>query len=203
MAPVADVSTDPEDYIYSRAFGQDAEQTSQYVQLVVTTMNSEKMGSVLKHFPGYGNNQDSHSGITTDERRYESFESTDFLPFIAGIKAGAKAILVAHNIVTAMDDEYPASLSAKVHQILRDELGFTGVIMTDDLKMEAIREQYGDEQSAVLAVLAGNDMIISTYYDVQIPAVIAAYENGQITKEQIDQSVLRILNWKLDLGIIE
>ena len=126
FAPVADVSTDPADFIYERALGQDAQTTADYVAQVVTVMGQERIGSVLKHFPGYGNNQDTHTGVAVDERPYETFETSDFLPFQAGIQAGADAVLVSHNIVTSMDESLPASLSPAVHQILRDTLALTG-----------------------------------------------------------------------------
>lgn len=161
------------------------------------------MGSVLKHFPGYGNNKDTHKGFSYDDRSYDTFVSNDFLPFTAGIRAGAGAVLVSHNIVTCMDADNPASLSPKVHQILRHDLGFEGVIMTDDLYMDAIRSFTGSEQAAVKAVLAGNDLICSTDFEVQIPAVIAAVNDGAIAKQDIDRSVMRILCWKLSLSVIE
>ena len=135
LAPVCDVSTSPADFINARAFGQDAQSTSNYVRTVVEQMNADGMGMVLKHFPGYGSNVDTHTGIAQDDRPLEQFRSSDFLPFAAGIKAGAQAILVCHNIVSCMDDTLPASLSPAVHKVLREELGFDGVVMTDDLVM--------------------------------------------------------------------
>lgn len=203
LAPVCDVSTDPSDYMFKRTFGKDAELTGEYVEQVVQTMCEMHMGSVLKHFPGYGNNIDTHTGMAQDTRSYETFQNSDFIPFIKGIQAGAGAVLVSHNIVTSMDAERPASLSPIVHQILREELGFEGVIMTDDLYMEAITEYAGEEEAAVLAVLAGNDMLCCTNFDKQIPAVLNAISEGRIAQEQIGASVLRILSWKLELGIIE
>lgn len=202
LAPVCDVSVNPSDYIFARTFGKDAEQTAEYVKTVVETMNGSQMGCTLKHFPGYGNNTDTHTGMAVDTRSYETFVNSDFIPFQAGIKAGAGSVLVSHNIVKSMDEALPASLSPKVHRILREELGFTGVIMTDDLNMDAVRAAYGDETSAVLAVKAGNDLIISTSFDVQIPSVINAVKNGTVTEDRIDESVIRILIWKLKLGII-
>ena len=89
FAPVADVSTDPADFIYARSFGQDAQATANYVAQVVGVMGEEQIGSVLKHFPGYGNNVDTHTGIALDQRPYETFQTSDFLPFQAGIQAGA------------------------------------------------------------------------------------------------------------------
>jgi beta-N-acetylhexosaminidase len=202
LAPVCDVSTVATDYIYPRSFGKDAVLTSQYVEKVVTTMKNQRIGNVLKHFPGYGNNSDTHTGIAYDNRDYEIFLESDFLPFISGINAGAGAVLVSHNIVGSMDENYPASLSPKVNRILRDDLGFDGVIMTDDLYMDAIRNYTGDSEAAVLAVLAGNDLICCTNFEEQIPAVINAVKEGIISEERLNESVLRILKWKLELGII-
>ena len=155
-----------------------------------------------KHFPGYGNNADTHTGIAVDERPYEQFTQEDFLPFQAGIEAGAGAVLVSHNIVTCMDDTLPASLSPQVHRILREELGFTGVVLTDDLAMDAVEAYAQDGSVAVLAVLAGNDMIVTTDFEAQIPLVIAAVEDGTIDPSLIDEAVTRVLGWKYDLGLL-
>lgn len=203
MAPVCDVSESSSDYIYKRSFGRNADETSKYIRTVVQTMNSEKIGSVLKHFPGYGNNIDTHTGISYDKRDYNTFLSSDFKPFKAGIKIGADAVLVSHNIIEAIDKQNPASLSKKVHDILRKELNFTGVIMTDDLYMDAIKDYVGEEQAAISAILAGNDLICCTNFETQIPAVINAVKDGVISENQINESVLRILNWKNKLGILK
>ncbi|HWQ77334.1 MAG TPA: glycoside hydrolase family 3 N-terminal domain-containing protein [Anaerovoracaceae bacterium] len=202
LAPVCDVSVDPSDYIYERTFGKDAGTTAEYVRTVVETMNADGVGCALKHFPGYGNNADTHKGIAIDERSYDTFVNSDFIPFQAGIAAGAGSVLVSHNIVKCMDENLPASLSPAVHDILRTDLGFDGIVMTDDLKMDAIKEYIGDETSAVLAIKAGNDLILASDFDLQIPSVLAAIENGDITEARIDESVLKILAWKLRLGII-
>jgi beta-N-acetylhexosaminidase len=202
FAPVCDVSTDPQDFIYERAFGRDAGQTAEYVAAVAEVMAEQNMGCVLKHFPGYGDNEDTHTGIAYDGRPYTEFETSDFLPFRAGIEAGANIVLVSHNIVKSMDGERPASLSPAVHEILREELGFAGVIITDDLAMDGVRDYAGDARAAVLAVQAGNDLLCCTDFETQIPAVLAAIERGEITEERIDASVLRILRMKIILGIL-
>lgn len=202
LAPVCDLSTDPGDFIYPRAFGGDAAATSEYVRTVVTAMRENQMGCTLKHFPGYGNNQDTHTGIAVDSRSYEQFAAEDFLPFEAGIAAGADSVLVSHNMVTCMDPSLPASLSPKVHDVLRRQLGFTGVVMTDDLMMDAIRDYTGNEQAAVLAVEAGNDLLLATDFDVQIPAVLQAVQEGRISLGQVEQAVRRVLYWKMQLGLI-
>ena len=202
LAPVADVSTDPDDFIYARSFGQDAQATAEYVSEVVTAMKSEGIGSVLKHFPGYGNNVDTHTGVATDERPYETFQTSDYLPFTAGIQAGADAVLVSHNVMTCVDSQLPASLSPAVHKELRETLGFQGVIMTDDLAMDAVAAYATNGSAAVMAVQAGNDMIITTDFQTQIPQVVDAVNNGTIDEAQVDQSVTRILQWKYDLGLL-
>ena len=202
FAPVCDVSQDPADFIYDRTLGRDAQETSQYVAAVVETMAEEGMGSVLKHFPGYGNNADTHTGVAYDDRPYDTFLTSDFLPFQAGIAAGADMVLVSHNIVSAMDEASPASLSPEVHRVLREDLGFTGVIVTDDLVMDGVRDFAGDDEAAVLAVQAGNDLLCCTDFQTQVPAVLAAVESGEITGEQIDAAVLRVLTMKLRLGIL-
>ena len=202
FAPVCDVSQDPADFIYDRTLGRDAQETSQYVAAVVETMAEEGMGSVLKHFPGYGNNADTHTGVAYDDRPYDTFLTSDFLPFQAGIAAGADMVLVSHNIVSAMDEASPASLSPEVHRVLREDLGFTGVIVTDDLVMDGVRDFAGDDEAAVLAVQAGNDLLCCTDFQTQVPAVLAAVESGEITEEQIDAAVLRVLTMKLRLGIL-
>lgn len=202
FAPVCDVSQDPADFIYDRTLGRDAQETSQYVAAVVETMAEEGMGSVLKHFPGYGNNTDTHTGVAYDDRPYDTFLTSDFLPFQAGIAAGADMVLVSHNIVSAMDEASPASLSPEVHRVLREDLGFTGVIVTDDLVMDGVRDFAGDDEAAVLAVQAGNDLLCCTDFQTQVPTVLAAVESGEITEEQIDAAVLRVLTMKLRLGIL-
>ena len=203
FAPVCDVSTDPADFIYARTLGQDAETTAEYVGDVTAVMARSGIGAVLKHFPGYGNNADTHTGVAVDGRPYETFAQSDFLPFRAGASSSNAAVLVSHNIVECMDDALPASLSPAVHELLRTELSFDGVVMTDDLAMDALARYTSDGTVAVLAVQAGNDMLVTTDYQSQIPQVIAAVENGEISTARIDEAVTRVLLWKMRLGLID
>ena len=202
FAPVADVSTDPQDFIYDRSFGQGAAETMAYVMGAVTVMRDAGMGSVLKHFPGYGSNVDTHTGIAVDERPMETFRASDFLPFQGGIRAGAPFVLVSHNVVTCMDDTLPASLSPAVHELLRNEMGFDGVILTDDLSMGAVKEYARDGSAAVLALLAGNDMVVTADFESQIPQVYAAVEDGTLDESLIDAAVKRVLTAKYQLGLL-
>lgn len=206
FGPVADLSTDPKDFIYNRTLGQDAEETGAYVAAVTEQMGADGIGSVLKHFPGYGSNADTHTGSAVDNRPLETFREEDFLPFQAGIAAsnGTTAVLVSHNIVTCLDPDRPASLSPNLYQILREELGFDGPVLTDDLAMKAIT-QYAKTQNqspAVLALAAGCDMVVTTDFQTQIPQVLSALEDGTLPQSRVDKAVGRVLGWKYDLGLI-
>ena len=202
LAPVCDVSTDPADFIYARAFGQDAQATAEYADTVVSAMGEAGIGSVLKHFPGYGPSADTHTGSAYDGRPYEVFENQDFLPFAAGIDAGADCVLVSHNVMACVDGDSPASLSLGVHNLLREKLGFAGVVMTDDLMMEAVAGRYTPGEAAVAAVLAGNDMLCTPSYEEGLAAVVEAVERGVVPATRVRESAARVLCWKLDLGLL-
>jgi len=198
LAPVADVSTNENDFIYSRSFGENATKTADYVKKMVEYANNNKIGSCLKHFPGYGNNVDTHTGIAIDERKYEDIKNNDYLPFEAGIKANVPFILVSHNIVKSIDEEYPASLSNKVINELRVNLGYTGIIITDDLAMDAVKEYVDNNNAATLAINSGNDMIITSDYVKMFNEVVSGLEDKTIREETINKAVLRIVAWKLE-----
>lgn len=203
LFPVADVATEKNAFIYDRTIGLDATGTSDYVTTVVKALEKAQFGSTLKHFPGYGNNSDSHTEIVTDNRPLKELEENDFKPFIAGIKAGADSILVSHNIVTAIDNKNPASISPKVHDILRKNLNFKGVIMTDDMDMAGLSDFISQEDAGLAALKAGNDLILSSTYSQQIPKIVAAVKKGDYSEEDLDTSVKRVLTWKKDLGLLE
>ena len=201
LAPVADISTDPNDFIYYRSAG-DLGAATDYVTAYVTESVKAGVGSALKHFPGYGNNADTHTGIAVDKRSAETFRASDFLPFRAGIDAGCGIVMVSHNIVECFDKENPASLSAEVHRVLREELSFDGVITTDDLAMQAVTDSYGSGEAAVLAIEAGNDLICCSDLSVKYEAVKSAYVSGRISLSRIEESVLRILEYKVTMGLL-
>ena len=202
LAPVADVSTNPSDFIYDRSFGRPAEETAAFIRTSVNVYEANGFSCVLKHFPGYGNNADTHTGIAYDSRSYDTFLNSDFIPFEAGISAGAPCILVSHNIVTAIDPDAPATLSGRVHEVLREELGFSGVVITDDLSMEAVPQYTGGKNPAVQAFNAGNDLLLSTYYADDFTALYDAVQSGVVSEERLDESVIRVLAWKYAMGIL-
>ena len=201
LAPVCDISTQSGAFMYRRSLGQSTGITGQFVAGAIETMQSQGVAAVMKHFPGYGNNADTHVGIATDTRSLESLERADLQPFFDGIAAGGNAILVSHNIVTALDADAPASLSQAVHCYLRLAMGFDGVIMTDDLSMEAITQRYGAGEAAVLAVLAGNDLLCSTDYETQYRAVLDACADGRISEDTLNQAAGNVLRWKQTMGL--
>lgn len=200
MAPVLDIASS-ESFIYNRTLGQDVNITSLYAARVVQVSKSSKVSYVLKHFPGYGDNLDTHKGLSIDNRTLEELSNKDFLPFKSGIEAGAECVLVNHNILTNIEDGVPASLSKEVHNILRNDLNYTGIIISDDLYMDAIKE-YQDKPS-IKALLAGNDMIIITNYVQGVNEIKEAINNNEIDINMLDKAVLRVLAWKYYKGLLE
>lgn len=202
LFPDADVSTDPEAFIYDRTLGLDAQQTSEYVKITVEELKKQKIASTLKHFPGYGNNRDSHVEIVYDTRSLDELRNNDFLPFKAGIAAGADSVLISHNIITSIDEAMPASISRPVHDILRNELGFQNVIMTDDMDMAGLADFISQKEAGLAALKAGNDLILSSSFQEQIPYVLQGIEEGVYTEKELNQSVYRVLKMKMDIGLI-
>ena len=202
LAPVCDVSTDPNDFIYKRSLGLPAKDSATVIGAMVGTMEDAGISSSLKHFPGYGNNKDTHTGISLDNRPYEQFVKEDFLPFQSGIEAGAPGVMVSHNIINCMDKSRPASLSKAVHNVLRDELGFEGVIMSDDLSMDAIKLYTGGKSPAVEAFRAGNDLLLTSDWVSDYNALLSAAKNGTVQVQAIETSAMRILKWKQGKGLL-
>ena len=202
LAPVADISTNEDDFIYIRSFGEDATKTSEFITKMVGYANSNNINSTLKHFPGYGNNSDTHTGIAIDNREYSIFTENDYKPFEAGIKANVPSILISHNIVKCLDENIPSSLSSNVVSELRNKLGFTGIIMTDDLAMDAVKEYVENGKAATMAINAGNDMIITSDFISMKNELISSVKNKEIKEEVIDKAVTRIIAWKYYSGLL-
>lgn len=199
LAPVVDVSTNPDDYIYARSFGQNTELTSTYAKTVIDASKNTGVSYTLKHFPGYASNLDTHNTNSTDDRDYDDIIENDLPPFKSGISAGAEAVLVSHNIVTNIDSNNPASLSPSVHNLLRNDLDFTGIIMTDSLDMAAITSI---PDNVVKALLAGNDLLIVTDYENSFNAIKKAVNDNVLSENFIDKQAFRILTWKYYKGMM-
>lgn len=199
LAPVVDVSTDPKSYIYPRTLGQNTTLTKTYAKTVIEASKGTSVSYTLKHFPGYGNNADTHQGSANDTRTLENLKENDLPPFEAGIDAGAEAVLISHNTLSTIDSSNPASLSPSIHNILRNDLDFTGIIITDDLAMGATSTI---EQATVKAILAGNDLIITTDYEKSIRDIKKALSDGILDEGMINKLAFRNLAWKYYKGLL-
>lgn len=193
LAPVVDVSTNPNDYMYKRTIGMDTEHTIIYAKTVIEASKKGHVSYTLKHFPGYGNNLDTHITSSIDNKSYDDILKYDIPPFQEGIKAGAEAIMVSHNIIFNIDKENPSSLSKLVHDILIKDLNFKGIIITDDISMNALKDISDTE---IKAIKAQNDLLITSDYQNSFNNIKNAYNENIITEEEIDNHVLKILAWK-------
>ena len=202
LSPVADISDKPGAFMYDRSLGEDAYTTAEFVCRTAKISADYGVGSVIKHFPGHGNNTDTHFYTTRDTRSLEELKENDLIPFQAAMDEENSAIMIGHTVVEELDDEYPASLSKKVHDYIRKQMSFDGVIMPDALDMDTVSSSFNGENVAVLAIMAGNDILCTSEYKEQYEAVLQAVKDNKISIEQIDESVLRILRWKMQLGII-
>ncbi|MDY4640763.1 MAG: glycoside hydrolase family 3 N-terminal domain-containing protein [Erysipelotrichaceae bacterium] len=202
LSPVADISDKPGAFMYDRSLGEDACTTAEFVCRTAKISADYGVGSVIKHFPGHGDNTDTHFYTTRDTRSLEELKENDLIPFQAAMDDGYSAVMIGHTVVEALDDEYPSSLSKKVHDYIRKQMSFDGVIMPDALDMDTVSSSFNGENVAVLAIMAGNDILCTSEYKEQYEAVLQAVKDNKISIEQIDESVLRILRWKLQLGII-
>ncbi|MDE6292925.1 MAG: beta-hexosaminidase, partial [Bacilli bacterium] len=198
LAPVVDVADDETAYIYPRTIGENAEITANYASTVIKASKGTDVSYVLKHFPGYGNNSDTHIEEARDERTYDDIINNDILPFKKGIDTGAEAVLISHNIITSIDEDNPATLSSAVHNLLKVNLGFTGVIITDDLDMGATDDI---EKKYLKAILAGNDLLIVTNYDEAIAEIKTGVLDKDISETLIDQAALKVIAWKYYKGL--
>ena len=206
FAPVADVVANNENTeIGDRSFGSDATLVSDMVSSVVKGLRETGVSAALKHFPGHGSTiADSHKGTSVSTRTLDELRTIDFLPFKAGIDAGADFVMVSHMTLTEIsDNDLPSSVSKQViTDMLKGELGYKGIVITDSFSMGAITENYTQGEAAVMAVEAGADMILMPS-DIKKAhgAIVKAVNSGKITKERIDESVRKILTIKAKRNI--
>ena len=206
FAPVADVLTNSNNYeIGPRSFGADASLTAAMVSAEVQGLQANGVSAVAKHFPGHGGViGNSHNNLQYVETSIEELRQVEFLPFQAAIQADTDAILISHLVLTTIEPERPSTLSQSVVTgLLRDELGYEGVVITDSFQMGSITENYSQSEAAVLAVQAGCDMVLMPVeYSACYQGVLEAVQNGTISEEQIDEACFRILAAKIKRGIL-
>lgn len=206
FAPVADVWSNPENTVIGRrAYSDDFEQAAELIKAAVEGFHDAGMICTLKHFPGHGDTaEDSHYASAYVSKTKEELQAQEWLSFQAGIDAGADMVMIGHLSVPALDDE-PATVSdVIVTDILRGELGFDGVVITDSLEMSSVSELYDSDELAVRAIEAGIDILLEPQsFRGAVDGVMRAIESGRLSEERINESVERILILKLKYGIIE
>jgi beta-N-acetylhexosaminidase len=183
FGPITNIATKPSDSLYQQTIGQDAEKTSEYIRRLTLLYDELGMSAVLRYYTG---------------------EDTE--AFMTGCYMGAPAVMMSNRVITSgdsVDSSRPMSLSKPWHDYLRDELGFEGVIILSDVASGVFNEYAGEQVKSVMAIEAGNDMIWATYYEEEIEGVLAAIENGTLSIQDVDDSVVRVLTWKLRYGLIE
>ena len=198
FAPVADVNINPlNPIIGTRSYGENPKTVGDFVAAAVRGHNDGGVISAVKHFPGHGDTAvDSHLALPTVPYSFQRIQEVELVPFVAAINAGTPAIMTTHIVFPAIDPERPATLSHKVMTgLLREQLGFTGLIITDCLEMKAIEDNYGVE-AAVLAFEAGVDLLLVCHTPAtqraMYAAVLAAVQSGRISLERVEQSLARI-----------
>ncbi|MEU1160465.1 glycoside hydrolase family 3 protein [Streptomyces sp. NPDC005921] len=207
-SPDADVNVNPANPIIGvRSFGADPDAVGALVAAEVAGYQAAGVAATAKHFPGHGDTAvDSHTGFPVITHSRELWEKLDAVPFRAAVKAGIDSIMTAHLQFPALDDSGdPATLSHPVLTgILRGELGYDGVVVTDSLGMEGVRTKYGDDRVPVLALKAGVDQLLNPpTLDVAWNAVLKAVQGGELTESRLDESILRILRLKSRLGLLD
>ncbi|MEV7243898.1 glycoside hydrolase family 3 protein [Streptomyces sp. NPDC093248] len=207
-SPDADVNVNPANPVIGvRSFGADPEAVARLVAAEVKGYQASRVAATAKHFPGHGDTAvDSHTGFPVITHSRELWERLDAVPFRAAIAAGIDSIMTAHLQFPALDDAGdPATLSHPILTgILRGELGYDGVVVTDSLGMEGVRTKYGDDRVPVLALKAGVDQLLNPpSLDVAWHAVLKAVQDGELTEARLDESILRILRLKARLGLLD
>ena len=208
MAPVADISRNiSPDIIGNRSFGRDPEQTGTFVASAVTGFQKNHIASVLKHFPGHGFvTGDTHTGMVKARGDKKEFETVDFIPFIKGIEAGTDCIMTAHIQAPSLTGgDEPASLSREIQTgILRQKLGFKGIILTDAMDMGAISQYWTPGEAALKAFLAGADIILMPENIPEAQESLKnAFLNGIISDDRLNASLIRIITTKIRQGLFE
>lgn len=201
FAPVADVLTNEKNTsIGVRSFGSDASLVSSMITSSVTGLSETGVTACLKHFPGQGDaDGDTHTGLSTTNRTLDQMRETEFLPFKAGIDAGAQMIMVGHiSAPEVIGDNTPSSLSnVIITDVLRNELQYNGVVITDALNMSAITEYYTSDEACVKALKAGADMLLMPEdFETAYQGVVDAVKNGTISEDRIDDSLARVYRIK-------
>ena len=203
-APVADVLTNPDNTVIgTRSFGSDASVVADMVTKELEGLSSQGVFGAVKHFPGHGGvSGDPHDGAVTLDKSLEELMQTEFVPFQKAVENGVSFVMVGHiSVPQVVGDNTPASLSQMmVSNVLREQLGYQGIVITDAMNMGAITGSYTADQAAVMAVNAGVDLILMPQdYETAYNGLLQAVQDGTITEDRINESVTRIVKVKLQM----
>jgi beta-N-acetylhexosaminidase len=227
LAPVADVVADKTSFLYDRSYGSDPALVSEYVTAIIQASQGQGLICVVKHFPGHGSAPgDTHEAAAVSHDTAEQFDTIHLPPFRAAISAGVEGVMVAHIVATAYDADKPASVSQSIlTELLRDDLGFQGLVVADDLAMPAVLQSVAlptaqaatattgakeaktatEARAAVAALNAGCDLLILSEAETNSTAVladlVAAIEQGKVSEARLDEAVLKILDLKYRYGL--
>ena len=199
LAPVLDISTDKSDYIYYRSIGLSPKLTGEFAKVIIESSKDSGIVNVMKHYPGYGKNKDTHKTSSLDTRSKEEVEK-DLRPFKRAILSGAEAIMISHNTVEVLDSINPASISINNHNYLRNTLDFRGMVITDALNMGATADI---EDIGLKALLAGNNIIITKNYAKNIEEIINYVKVGNLSEEYLKALAVKVIAWKIEMGLIK
>lgn len=204
LAPVADVVAESSSFLYRRTYSGDPDVVSAFVAAVIEGQESAGLVSVVKHFPGHGSAPgDSHSGSVRSDTGIGEFEAVHLRPFREAVRAGVPVVMLSHVVAPALGSELPSSISPEVVRMLRHDLGFTGVVVTDDMEMSG---SAGAGSAAVAAVKAGVDMVLVAHSSQEqrdaLEALTMAVEMGSLPPSRIDEAVIRVLRLKIAFGLL-
>lgn len=207
LAPDADVWDGTSPFMADRSYGTDPAAVSRLVTTSVAADHAQGELAVAKHFPGHGSAGDSHQYLPTVQHNLATLQQVDLPPFQAAVQAGADMIMTGHLLVPALDPNLPTSLSPRAMALVRQTLGYQGVLITDDLSMQAITDHFGVQQAALLALQAGEDVVMySGSMDVAVQTLgflVSAVQQGKLSQAQVDQSVHRVLALKARSGLAD
>ena len=202
LAPVVDMPDTFDQIMYSRSISSDVQVTSTFAEYAAKFNQAKGVSVCLKHFPGYGTIPDTYEPVVVDTREAAVIRSKDYAPFKAGIDAGAHFVMISNVVVQSIDPTHTAALSSVFHRELREDLGFTGLIITDQLDASDYSAYSDGRDVAVSAVLAGNDLILVSDYSTAYNSILAALNEGVIDPAIIQQACTRVLAYKYSVGLL-
>lgn len=197
LSPVCDVTSNTNNKVIGdRSFGSDAEKVSLFISSAIRGLQTNEVMACAKHFPGHGNtSKDSHFDLPIIKKSIDALKAEEFIPFVKAVKSRVEMVMMAHLLVDSIDEEFPCTLSEKAYSLLRSELKFKKIIITDDMEMKAITDRYEIGEAAFLALNAGADIVEYKSFEKCREAyeyVKDAYKKKKLSKEKVEEKIERI-----------